>query len=197
MRTPTSERQCSGRRGATLLEVIIAMVIIALVAAGMMGAFVFSRRATWRSGTELSAAVLAQQSADGLRLAAATGVAPDGLLLAPGIYVDDSMGNAPAGSTVLVPAGGGPNPLNFPAEFTRFQTDGGTAATLEGHGDGRLIVVENAPVDTDVPPNGIQADELALVDLDGDSLAGQDFNGDGVTDLRRVRIRVRWTTPTA
>ena len=168
------------KRGATLLEILIAMVIIGMVAGGIMTAFVFSRRVSWRSGTELSAASFVQDVTDGLRQAVSNPI-PGGLTLAPGIYVDEGMQNPPAGSTPLAA-------LNFPAEFLRFQTNPGTAPTLAGHGDGRLMVVEQA----DENGNGI-TDE----DLDGDGRIGQDFDGDGVTDLRRVRVRVRWTTPTS
>ena len=180
MRTPTSGK---ASRGATLLEVIIAMVVIAMVAAGIMSAFVFSRRVTWRSGTELSGAGLAKQSVDDLRMAIA-GPTPAGLSLAPGIYVDENMQNPPVvggNNPVRVPA------LDFPAEFTRFQTDSGTDPTMAGHGDGRMVVVENADENGNGP-----ADE----DLDGDGQIGLDFNGDNVTDLRRVRVSVKWTTPT-
>ena len=181
------------QRGATLLEVIIAMVIIAMVAAGSMSAFVFGRQVTWRSGTELSAAGLTKQTIDALRMAVGAN-APNGLSLQPGIYVDPGMGNAP------VVGGNNPIPLpalSFPVEFVRFQTNGGTAATINGHGDGRLVVVENSPQDNN-PANGqIDPAELQAVDLDGDGLAGIDFDGDGVTDLRRVRVRVRWTSPSA
>ena len=173
------------------------MLIIGLVAAGIMGTFVVSRQASWRSGTELSAASLAKESMQDLRMAINENTL-EGLSLQPGIYVDANMGNPPAGSDVPRDPGGNPvvpNPLNFPAEFARFRTDPGTAPTLAGHGDGRLVVVEDAPRDTDLPPDGIQADELALVDLDGDGQAGVDFDNDGVTDLRRVRVQVRWSSP--
>ena len=175
MRTPTS---APADKGVTLLEIIIAMLIIGMVAAGIMSAFVFSRRVSWRSGTELSGAGLAKQSVQDLRNAIA-GDTAQGLSLAAGLYVDQNMQNPPAGST-RIPA------LNFPAEFIRFQTDPGTAPTVAGHGDGRLVVVENA----DENGNSI-ADE----DLDGDGQIGFDFNGDGTTDLRRVRVRVRWSSP--
>lgn len=194
MPTPTSAQDNRGATpplasgGATLLEIIIAMLVIAMVAAGIMSAFVFSRRVTWRSGTELSAAGLTKQTVDDLRMAIG-GPAPNGLSLAAGIYVDQNMQNAP------VVGVNNPTPLavlNFPGtpadpnSFARFQTDAGTAPTIAGHGDGRLIVVENADENGNGP-----ADE----DLDGDGLIGLDFDGDGQTDLRRVRVRVRWTTP--
>ncbi|MBI3322504.1 MAG: prepilin-type N-terminal cleavage/methylation domain-containing protein [Candidatus Omnitrophica bacterium] len=202
MPIPTSGRSRRRERGATLLEIIIAMVIIAMVAAGIMSAFVFSRQAVLRSGTELSAAGLTRQTVDDLRMAIPQDTL-DGLSLVPGIYVDDNMQNIPPGSIRPDPDGpGGPirNPLNFPPEFVQFQTDPGTppagwTVPLEGHGDGRMVVVENAPVDNN-PANGqIDPAELNAVDRDGDGQAGQDFDGDGVTDLRRVRVRVRWSSP--
>lgn len=168
------------RAGATLLEIMIAMVIIGLVAGGVMGAFVFARRVTIRSGTELSGYTLIRGSAELLRGAGQQAVPPAGeLTLATGIYVDQNMQSPPVG--------GGVNPtplqtLNLPDDFrTRFQTNTGRtpAPTFAGHGDGRVVVVEEA------------------ADLDGDGGQGIDFNGDGRIDLRRVRVKVKWTTPTS
>ena len=159
--------------GATLLEILMAMVVIGLVAGGMLTAFVFSRRITWRSGTELSGAGLINETADGLR-AAISGGGGGGLSLVPGVYVDQNMVNPPTGATTQAA-------LNFPNDFLRFQTDPGTGTTIipATHGDGRLVVVED------------------LVDRDGDTLSGLDFDGDGQADLRRVRVRVKWTSPTS
>lgn len=186
----------SRRSGATLLEIMIAMVIIGLIAGGVMSAFVFSRRVTIRSGTELSGYTLIRGSAEVLRGAGQVANPPAGeLTLAMGIYVDQNM--------VSPPAAGGVNParlptLDLPADFrTRFQTNTGRtpAPTFAGHGDGRVVVVES-PVDTN--GNGrLDPPELAAADLDGDGGTGIDFNGDGRVDLRRVRVKVRWTTPTS
>lgn len=178
------ERQRSA--GATLLEILVAMLIIGLVATGIITAFIFSRRVSWRSGTELSGSSLVTEVAENLRSAVAAPLA-NGLSLNPGIYVDEGMnddgGNVPAGA-VEVPG------LNLPNDFQRFLTSPGSAgATVAAgnHADGRLVVVERA----DENGNGI-ADE----DLDGDGQVGLDLDGNGTTDLRRVRIRVKWTTPT-
>ena len=164
--------------GATLLEILMAMVVIGLVAGGMLTAFVFSRRITWRSGTELSGAGLVNETVDGLR-ASISGGGGGGLSLVPGIYVDQNMVSPPTGAATQAA-------LNFPADFLRFQTDPGDPAAVPTnianpatHGDGRLVVVED------------------LVDRDGDTLAGLDFDGDGQADLRRVRVRVKWTSPTS
>ena len=165
--------------GATLLEILVAMLVIGLVATGIVTAFIFSRRVTWRSSTELSGSGFVTETAEALRSA----VVPlaNGLSLTPGIYVDQNMQNPPAGATAI--AG-----LNFPNEFqTRFQTDPGTGPNLgdtdgdlePDHGDGRVVVVENAGQD-----------------LDGDGAGGVSFDGGVTTALRRVRIRVKWTSPT-
>lgn len=165
------------QRGATLLEIIVAMVIIGMVAGGILTAFVFSRKVTWRSGTELTGAGLVQQTADRLRgvVNAGAGGGAGGLTLAPGIYADPNMQNVPPGTNATRPAR-----LALPADFTRFLTDAGANPSninAGNHGDGQLVVVEG------------------LADLDGDNLAGLDFNNDGQPDLRRVRVRVKWTTP--
>ncbi len=167
------------RAGATLLEIMIAMVIIGLIAGGVMTAFVFGRRVTIRSSTELSGYTLIRGSAELLRGAGQQVNPPAGeLTLATGIYVDQNMASPPAA--------GGVNPtplqtLNLPADFARFLTNEGRtpAPTFANHGDGRVVVVEEA------------------ADLDGDGGQGIDFNGDGRIDLRRVRVKVRWTTPTS
>ena len=167
-------QRTKGVIGATLLEILVAMLVIGLVATGIITAFIFSRRVTWRSGTELSSSGLVTEVAEGLR-GAISGPTPNGLTLQPGIYVDQNMQNAPATSTPLAV-------LNFPADFLRFQTNAGTAGStvaLNNHGDGRVVVVE-----------GTQ-------DLDGDGLYGIDFDGDGQVDLRRVRVRVKWTSPSS
>ena len=182
--------------GATLLEVLVAMLVIGLVATGVVTAFIFSRKVTWRSGTELFGAGLVTGMVDELRNAV-PGTTAEGLTLVPGIYVDDGMPNRPAGAVTLPVGGGGPNPLNFPAGFLRFQDPAsgvaGATVAANNHGDGRLVVVES-PVDTN--GNGtLDPAELTAADLDGDGQTGLDLDGDGQTDLRRVRIRVKWTSP--
>ena len=172
--------------GSTLLEVLIAMLIIGMVASGILTAFVFSRRIGWRSSTELSGGSLVTEVAESLR-DSILGTLPNGISLEPGIYVGEDMnddgGNVPAGA-IETPG------LSLPADFQRFRTAPGSAgATVaaNNHADGRLVVVEQA----DENLNGI-ADE----DLDGDGQIGLDVDGDGRTDLERVRIRVKWTSPT-
>ncbi len=162
-----------GQEGATLMEIIIAMVVIGLVSSGIVTAFVFSRRVTHRSGSELSAVGLAQETTEALRGAVAAPLANGLTLTVPGIYVDQNMQNRPAGSTQV--AG-----LNFPAEFTRYQTaalaDPGQPAGVNNHGDGRIYIVEEG------------------ADLDGDGFSGLDVDNSGTIDLRRVKVRIQWTT---
>lgn len=187
--TERGNNRFSREGGVTLLEIIIAMLLMGFVAAGAMGAFVFGRRMSIRSATELDAAQLQSQIMENLRMAVG-GPSPGGLLLDPGVYVDELMaqrGEQPAGAIVL--GDGNPdtpdNPLNFPPAFVRFSVAGGGSDAIP---DGTVLWVENSDEDGD----GIDGDE----DLDGDGLAGIDFDGDDVTDLRRVRLRINWTSPT-
>ena len=170
--------------GATLLEILISMVVIALVAAGILNAFTFSRRMGARAGTELSGETYAQQISEELRRAVG-GNLPSGLTLNPGVYVDTNMTDPPPAAIRLGdPDGNGPlqPPLDFPAAFRRYQTSGkpmASAASVKNHGDGRMVVVED------------------LVDLDEDGQVGLNFDGDATVDVRRVRVQVQWTTPTS
>ena len=175
--------------GATLLEIIIAMLVIAMIAAGIMTAFSFSRQVTHRSGGELQSMGFVQDISEQLRGAVQAPLA-NGLTLAPGIYVDSNMKHPPTGANQLAA-------LNITQpDFQRFLTGAGTTADMVGHGDGRIYVVEGAPRDTNGTP-GIQADEIAAADLDGDGQTGIDLTipPDGVTELFRVRVKVKWTTP--
>lgn len=54
-------------RGTTLLEILIAMTILGILAAGIFGAFVFSRRVSASSSGRLIATEFAQQTAEHLR----------------------------------------------------------------------------------------------------------------------------------
>ncbi|MDO8729997.1 MAG: type II secretion system protein [Candidatus Omnitrophota bacterium] len=165
--------------GATLLEILVAMLIIGLVSTGLITAFIFGRRMTLRSGTELSGANLVQETTEILRTAGQAALPPAGeLTLAPGVYVDENMdddgSNIPAGAVLL-------SGLNLPADFQRFLTDPGTGTSVAAanHGDGRLVIVEDAGDD-----------------FDGDGQGGISFDGGATTALRRVRVRVKWTSPT-
>jgi len=159
--------------GTTLLEILVAMLVIGLVATGIVTSFIFSRRVTWRSGTELSSSSLVTEVAENLR-GAIGGNLPNGLSLTPGVYVDQNMQNPPAAAIAI--AG-----LNLPADFQRFLTSPGvTGATVAAanHGDGRMVIVENAGEDRD-----------------GDGQGGISFDGGATTALRRVRVRIKWTSP--
>lgn len=183
--------------GVSLLEVLISMVIITMVAGGIITAMIQSRRVTIRSSSELSTAGLVSEVAEALRSAVngpiTSGDFAGADLTVPGIFVDANMNAAtrPAGATAVAS-------LNLPDDFrTAFQTGVGTGTTMANHGDGRVVVIENAPVDNNPANGSIDAAELAAVDLDGDGQAGIDFNNDGVTDLRRVRVKVKFTAPTS
>jgi len=178
------------------------MLLLGIITGGIFTAFVFSRRVSFRSEADLQSIALAQGMVDELRLAVG-GAGPNGLSLAPGINVDDAMQNPPAGADTDPdnnPAT--PNPLNLPPAFqTKYQTTAGYLDTdptvqnsppnLRTHGDGRVLVVEEG---FDAVRDGVFTPNLAQ-DLDGDGLTGVDFDDDGTTDLRRVRLSIRWTTP--
>jgi len=180
-----------GMAGVTLLEILVAMLIVGLVATGIVISFIFSRRMTWRSSTELSSAGLVTEVAENLRGAVGVGALANGLSLQPGIYSNAGMQNSPA-----------PNDLDhrlavldLPPDFQRFLTNNGTGPNIgdqnndgqPDHGDGRLVVVEDADHPAAVPPT-------TAADLDGDGQKGVSFDG-RTTALRRVRIRIKWTPP--
>lgn len=192
------------------MEIIIAMVILGLVATGIMNAFAFSRRLTHRSRSELASMGMVEEISEQLRTAVGVvqgtppnelpDTLPNGLTLRPGVYVDRNMlvTARPLGAVTLPNPNPEdlPDPLRLPDDFQRFLTNQGRtpAANWRDHADGRVLVVEDAPVDNN-PANGrIDKEELDVVDLDGDGLAGIDFNNDGVTDMRRVRVKVRFST---
>ncbi|MBI3616292.1 MAG: type II secretion system protein [Candidatus Omnitrophica bacterium] len=171
----------------TLLEILLAMVILGLVASGIFSVFVFGRRVSFRSESELVGINWLQAVADQLRLSVG-GTGPAGLpKLAPGVYVDQKLGNSgpfasqrppfkPPTATATARV-----ELDLPAEFqARYQTAPGTANDFSNHGDGVVMVVEDH-----------------VTDLDGDGKKGLDFNGDGQTDLYRVRLYIKKTTPAA
>lgn len=183
---PARNGNKTGQEGATLMEIIIAMVVIGLVSSGIVTAFVFSRRVTHRSGSELSAVGLAQQTTEALRGAVGGPITGSDLTLAtPGIYVDQNMQNPPtdtAGNPAIRRTG-----LNFPAEFARYQTSaladpnqpaGISSAGVINAGDGRMYIVETN------------------TDLDNDGFTGLNVDGsaNGSIELRRVKVRIQWTT---
>ncbi|MBI3317842.1 MAG: type II secretion system protein [Candidatus Omnitrophica bacterium] len=167
---------CPVSRGVTLLEILMAMLIMGMITSGIFVAFVFARQVSQRSESELQAIAAMQTIGEETRLAVGQ-TSPMGLnmdTLANGIWVDQFMVQPPATAQVLTA-------LDMPADWrARYQTNAGRtpAATLADHGDGRMMIIED------------------LVDLDGDELAGVDLNPSRPgAELRRVQVRVRWTSP--
>lgn len=76
----------SKETGVTLLEIVVAMGIIALTSAAILGGFVFSRRINWRSESELRVAEFTQRVTEQLRSL------PN---LNPGIYVNPGYDKDP------------------------------------------------------------------------------------------------------
>ena len=159
--------------GVTLMEILLAMVILGLVTGGVFSAFVFSRRVTNRSQAQTLIQNYMVQLNEQLRRAMAGDIAAgpfQGLTLNPGVYVDENMVRIPPLATRLAA-------LNLPPDLRIYQNRPGTADDWTGYGDGVILVVEE------------------LADLDGDGLTGQDFDGDRIVDLRRATIRIRWNPP--
>lgn len=173
-------------RGVTLLEILMAMVVMALITSGIFTAFVFGRRVSWRTEGELLAQHYTAQVAEELRLAV-TGPSPSGLVLTPGIYVDQRMRNeGPFNGvppTFVFPVGAtGLAALNLPDTFrTKYQTNPGSGTgSVTNHGDGRMMVVEDH-----------------VTDRDGDGKKGFDFNVDNIADMVRVKVKIQYSTPNA
>ncbi len=158
------------RKGISLMEILLAMLVLGLASTAIFTAFSFGRKVSWRSEMEIMVQTYSQELLENLRLAV-LGDLPSGLTIQPGYYVDENMAPRPAGATALAvldlpdgtPAG---NPVG---NLRRFQT---------GVGDGVSLFVE-----------GLGADS------DGDGSRGIDFDADGQADLLRVHLRVQWTLP--
>lgn len=74
-----------------MLEIVIAMGILALISAGIFGAVIFSRKISWRSESELRIAEFTQRITEQMRSVAAIpgeGSNPQNLSLKAGIYVN-------------------------------------------------------------------------------------------------------------
>ena len=170
--------------GMTLLEILIAMLILALVTGSIFVAFTFSRQVDWRSETELTMANLSHRIGDELRLVVG-GPRTDGLGLIPGIYVD------PDYDEDQNPANGLQNPPNpAGAPLTRLNASSNLRISVIDPSLLRFKVrwkyyVENAP--TNATP----------IDADGQNGAqGIDFDGDGDTDLFWTNVVVDWVPQT-
>lgn len=156
--------------GMTLLEIVIAMGIIALASSAIFGAFVFSRRMSWRSELELRVAEFTQRVTERLR-SVTDRESDDGLSLSAGIYVNPDYDDDPAKPEKQQPAGAIEiDALIPPAALTRFNVR--VRCYVEDH----------------------------LTDVDGDKVArGINFNpGNGAgedndVDIRWTRVVVDWS----
>lgn len=184
MRKSASSVKHQASSGVTLLEVLMAMLILGMVTGGIFTAFVFARQVSYRSTSQLVALGMMRGTSEQLR-AGTVG-------LSPGIYVDQKLGSAPFIAPPDPPVNTEPAPrdkvvplasLNFPDDppgqgfRSRYQTNPGTARTWADHGDGRVMIVEGN------------------FDLDGDGKKGVDVTGDNNADLYRVKVKVKWTPP--
>lgn|SRR3989338_769720 len=80
-------------KGATLIEVLIAMTIMGILASGVFGAFVYSQRITTSTEARLMALELTQQTAEELRAAIGEEFRGGASALTVGVHtVADGMG---------------------------------------------------------------------------------------------------------
>ncbi len=197
------------RKGISLMEVLLAMLVLGLASTAIFTAFSFGRKVSWRSEMEIMVQTYSQQLLENLRLAVLGDPALSrGLTILPGVYVDQKLGNAGPFATqnpaFIPPAGATPLAvLNLPigtlaadpvGNLRRFQTNPGTPATPGNPaipGDGVTLFVEGLGADLD-------GDGQKGIDFDswnGVTKKWEDSDADGQADLLRVRLRVQWTLP--
>lgn len=191
-----------GHKGMTLLEIVIAMAIVALISSAIFGAFVFSRRISWRSESELRVAEFSQRVTEQLRSVVnqTNTTTGSGLSLNAGLYVNpgyDKDPNTPDPTNPLAPydddpsteaidplpltkdpCGRGATPiqaLTIPEQLRRFNTR--VICYVEDH------LTKTGPDQDSNPPTC------------NDPPRGRDFNGDGQVDLRWARVVVDWDPP--
>lgn len=119
--------------GVTLLEIVVAMTILALIAGGTLGAFVFGRQVMQRSNVRADAVRYAQQTLEELRLAVRLAT-PPGLSYThpddPALARPDKVPNLRAGTNKLheLPEGVFKKRFQgtrtYTVEHGRFQPDG-------------------------------------------------------------------------
>jgi type II secretory pathway pseudopilin PulG len=168
--------------GVTLLEVLMAMLILGMVTGGIFTAFVFARQVSYRSTSQLVALGMMRGTAEQLR--AGTISLTEGIDLDPDLHTllgsPATIGNLSAtdrtglgigaGAPASIPVRSNTN-LALPADFkSRYIVD---------RYDGRIAFIEGNN------------------DLNGDGKAGVDTDGNAATkELLRVQVKVRWTPPT-
>lgn len=196
----------SSSRGATLVELLAAMVVLGLASGGIFAAFYFSRQVSYRTEGKLIAQDYAHQVAEAIRLA--IGGQP-GMLLVPGIYLDQNYDDDPKTPAADDP----PNPCGAP--MSRIGGDGdGDGAPDDPTGDGfpdtaspnvpivagnlrtrynlrwRYYVESHEPAGKD--PNGDGVFGARTEPPCPDPVRGRDFDGDGNADLLWTKIVVDW-----
>lgn len=152
----------------TLLEIVIAMGLIALASSAIFGAFVFSRRMSWRSESELRVAEFTQRVTERLR-SVTDKDSDDDLSLGAGIYVNPGYDDDPTEPGKQKPAGAVEIDALIPP------------AALAGFNVRVLCYVEDHKTDRDGK----------------DGPRGIDFDQDGVADILWTQVVVNWDAPQA
>lgn len=171
----------------SFLEILIAMLVLAMVTGGIFGAFFFARQMSYRSEGTLLAQVYAQRVAERIRASIGSDADPKSRLpLVPGIYLDpdyDEDGN-PGNEKQNPPApcDNAPAPIRLenlpPGDSLRIPSDLKKKYNLRWR-----YYVEDSHTATAPYPDCLHAPR------------GLDFNKDGNTDLTWTDIRVDWTPP--
>lgn len=177
----SNRRGAMRNKGVTLLEILMAMLILGMVTGGIFTAFVFSRQVSYRSTSQLIALGMARGTAEQLR--AGTISLTEGIDLDPDLHVrlgspatigglsaaDRTGLGIGAGAPASTPVRSNTN-LALPPDFKqRYIVD---------RYDGRIAFIEGNN------------------DLNGDSKAGIDVDGNAATkELLRVQVKVKWTPP--
>ncbi len=176
---------CSGNRGATLVELLAAMVVLGLASGGIFATFYFSRQVSYRTEGKLIAQDYAHLIAEQIRLKTGGGGNLPPNSLAPGIYLDSRYDD--------IPGNGDPDPLDFDpdgrknpcrAAFTRISA-GPLDIPLQWKAKYNLrwryyVEDKNTWVDAPCGPGPAR---------------GRDFDGNGTADLLWTKIVVDWDPP--
>lgn len=183
------------RRGMTLVEIVLSMVILMLIAGGIFNAIVFGRTVAMRFNMEAQVMALTQQITDYLRTLGdypATPADPYGMDLRPGIHVDPNTQIANA-----------PNPCN--------KEDNVVPVYQTLVGDGKFVVPEMGAPGTPTRFGlrwwyGVEYDQNANDTNPTDTsikykikvfspcvgTGGIDTDNDRITDVIKVEVHVRW-----
>lgn len=157
-------------KGVTLIEILIAMLVLGLASGGIVGAFVFGRQVNMRSQTRLQMAAFGQRLADELRSRVNTSS------LEWGIHYDPTLDYDP-----ITP--GRQDPIPPCAGTPLHQVTDMPLTDVPTHFRTRWVYyVEDSVA-------GHRTEQPC-----GDSPRGRDMDANGTTDLIWTKIQLDWDT---